>query len=180
MSVAKVYPDPRRLVPRLRQVRRRRRTVVFANGCFDLLHVGHVRYLEAAKALGDLLIVAVNTDASMRLVKPHRRPVVPDAERIELVAALEAVDYVVPLEDRTPIGLIELFRPDIHTKGTDYTLDRLPERPIVEAYGGRVALVGGPKDHSTTELLRAIEAREERGPMPAGGAAVIMGNGELA
>jgi D-glycero-beta-D-manno-heptose 1-phosphate adenylyltransferase len=156
MERAKVFRDPASLVPRLEQARADGRTIVFANGCFELLHVGHIRYLQAAKALGDLLIVAVNTDESMRLIKPDRRPVNTDSERMELIAALEAVDYVVPLADRTPVALIELLRPDVHTKGTDYTLDRIPERVVVERYGGRVELVGGPKDHSTTEMLRRM------------------------
>jgi D-beta-D-heptose 7-phosphate kinase/D-beta-D-heptose 1-phosphate adenosyltransferase len=131
--------------------------IVTANGCFELLHVGHVHYLASAKALGDVLIVAVNTDDSMRLIKPDRRPVNPDSERFEIIAALEAVDYVVPLNERTPVSLLELFKPDIHTKGTDYTLDKIPERVVVERYGGRVELVGGPKSHSTTDMLRALQ-----------------------
>jgi D-beta-D-heptose 7-phosphate kinase/D-beta-D-heptose 1-phosphate adenosyltransferase len=152
----KIILEPIALQPRIEALRRRGKKIVFANGCFELLHVGHIRYLNAAKALGDVLIVAVNTDESMALIKPERRPVNPDIERMEILAALEAVDYVVPLAERTPVELIQLFRPDIHTKGTDYTLDRIPERSVVESYGGRVELVGGPKDHSTTDMLRAL------------------------
>jgi D-glycero-beta-D-manno-heptose 1-phosphate adenylyltransferase len=100
--------------------------------------------------------VAVNTDESMRVIKPDRRPVNKDYERLELIAAFAPVDYVVPLRETTPERLIQLYRPDIHTKGTDYTLDRIPERALVESYGGRVELVGDPKDHSTTEMLRAL------------------------
>jgi D-glycero-beta-D-manno-heptose 1-phosphate adenylyltransferase len=166
MSTTKIFEDPARLVPHLEEARRRGRTLVFANGCFELLHVGHIRYLRAARALGDLLIVAVNTDASLRLIKPDRRPVNGDRERMEILAALESVDYVVPLADRTPAGLLGLFRPQVHTKGTDYTLERIPERSVVEAYGGRVELVGGIKERSTTAMLHAIRSPLETAPDP--------------
>ena len=156
MSVNKIHLDPKSLSPHVESLRARGKTVVFANGCFELLHVGHVRYLEAAKALGDVLIVAVNTDESMRRIKPDRQPVNPDHERFELLAALEAVDFVVPLREDTPQSLLELFRPQIHTKGTDYTPDRIPERAVVERYGGRVQIVGDPKEHSTTAMLEAL------------------------
>lgn len=156
MFTRKIYLDPEVLAPEIERLRQAGKAIVFANGCFELLHVGHVRYLYAAKELGDVLIVAVNTDDSMRRIKPDRRPVNPDVERMQLIAAFEPVDYVVPLRDTTPVALIKLFRPDIHTKGTDYTLDRIPERVVVESYGGRVELVGGPKDHSTSEMLRAL------------------------
>jgi D-glycero-beta-D-manno-heptose 1-phosphate adenylyltransferase len=154
--MSKIYLDPPRLERRIRRLRNRGATVVLANGCFELLHVGHVRYLEAAKALGDILIVAVNTDESMRLIKPDRRPVNPDRERLEIIAALASVDFVVPLSERTPASLIELFRPDVQAKGTDYRLDQIPERVLVESYGGRVELVGGPKRRSTTDMLHSI------------------------
>ena len=163
--MSKVYLDPRRLARRVARLRGRGAAIVLANGCFELLHVGHVRYLEAAKALGDVLIVAVNTDESIRLIKPDRRPVNPDRERFEIVAGLGAVDYVVPLSERTPASLIELFRPEIHAKGNDYTLDQIPERALVESLGGRVALVGGPKRRSTTEMLRSIRLTPAASPM---------------
>lgn len=156
MSIDKIYFEPQNLRPHIDSLRARGKMIVFANGCFELLHVGHVRYLEAAKALGDVLIVAVNTDASMRRIKPRRQPVNPDEERFELLAALQAVDFVVPLRNDTPDSLLELFRPQIHTKGTDYTLDKIPERSVVERYGGRVAIVGDPKEHSTTAMLEAL------------------------
>jgi rfaE bifunctional protein nucleotidyltransferase chain/domain len=127
--------------------------VVLANGVFDLLHVGHVRYLEAARALGDLLVVAVNADASVRANKGPDRPVVPEDERAELIAALEAVDLVVVFADRTVERVIAALRPDVQAKGTDYTPETIPERAAVEAYGGRVAVCGDPKDHSTSELI---------------------------
>lgn len=128
----------------------------FANGCFDLLHVGHVRYLEAAKAEADRLIVAINADASVADLKGPGRPIMPARERAELVAALRAVDYVVIFGDRTVDRLLQQLRPDVHCKGTDYTPDTVPERGIVRAYGGRTAIVGDPKDHSTRDLLARI------------------------
>jgi rfaE bifunctional protein nucleotidyltransferase chain/domain len=157
VSRSKVVLTPPDLVPRVEAARRRGRTIVFANGCFELLHVGHVRYLAAARALGDLLIVAVNTDASIALIKPDRRPVNSETERFEIIAALDAVDFVIPLADRAPAALLHAFRPHIYAKGTDYTLEQLaPERAIVERYGGRVALVGGPKCRSTRAMLDLI------------------------
>ena len=129
------------------------RTVAFANGAFDLLHVGHVRYLEAAKAEADRLVVAINSDASVRASKGEGRPILSENARAELVAALRCVDYVVIFHDRTVDRLLTLMKPDVHCKGTDYTLDTVPERDTVRAYGGRIAIVGDPKDHSTTELV---------------------------
>jgi D-beta-D-heptose 7-phosphate kinase/D-beta-D-heptose 1-phosphate adenosyltransferase len=165
----KIYLEPERLVPTLESLRAKGASVVFANGCFELLHVGHIRYLAAARALGDCLIVAVNTDASMRKIKPDRRPVIPDHERFEILAALAVVDFIVPLEDRTPAALLHLLRPDIQAKGTDYTLEKIPERVVVEAYGGRVAIVGDEKTHSTTDMLRLLTiSAEERSGSPAG------------
>ena len=132
------------------------RTVAFANGVFDLLHVGHVRYIEAAAAEGDRLIVAVNDDASVRKLKGEGRPILTAADRAELVAALRAVDYVVIFPEPTVGPLLELLKPDVHCKGTDYTAETVPERDVVKAYGGRVAIVGDPKDHSTRDLLSRI------------------------
>ena len=129
------------------------RTIAFANGCFDVLHVGHVRYLEGAARQADRLVVAVNDDAAVERLKGPGRPVLPAADRAELVAALRAVDYVVVFPDPTVARLLEQGRPDVHCKGTDYTADSVPERETVRAYGGRVAIVGDSKDHSTTELL---------------------------
>ena len=156
MSVNKIFSDPHSLVPHIEDLKQRGLTVVFANGCFELLHVGHVRYLQAARALGDVLIVAINTDASIRIIKPDRKPVNPDVERMEIIAGLDSVDYVVPLADETPVSLILLLKPDVHTKGTDYTLDQIPEREAVESYGGRVELVGGPKVRNTSDMLRRL------------------------
>src|SRR3954447_26849471 len=142
--------------------RRAGRTVAFANGCFDLLHVGHVRYLEAAAQEADVLVVALNDDASVRQLKGAGRPILSAGHRAALVAALRCVDYVVIFPEPTVGPLLELLRPDVHCKGTDYTVDSVPEREIVKKYGGRTAIVGDPKDHSTRDLLARI-AGPERG-----------------
>ena len=133
--------------------------MALANGVFDLLHVGHVRYLEGARQLADVLVVAVNSDASTRANKGEGRPVIPEDERAEMVAALGCVDHVVIFDQRTVVEVIRALRPDVHVKGTDYTPESIPEREEVEAYGGRVAVAGDPKDHSTTELIRKLEPR---------------------
>jgi len=130
--------------------------IVLANGAFDLLHVGHVRYLEGARALGDVLVVAVNSDASVRAAKGEGRPVVPAAERAELVAALRCVDHVLVFDAPDVRAVIRALKPDVHAKGTDYTVDTVPERDEVLSYGGRVAITGDPKHHSTTALARKL------------------------
>ncbi len=145
------------LVARVAQDRQAGRTLAFANGGFDLLHVGHVRYLEAARREADRLIVAVNDDRSIRGLKGPSRPVLPEADRAELVAALRAVDYVVIFPEPTVTPLLELLKPDVHCKGTDYTVETVPERDTVRAYGGRIAIVGDPKDHSTSGLLTRLQ-----------------------
>ena len=136
------------------------RTVALANGCFDLLHVGHVRYLRGAAAEADRLIVAVNDDATVATLKGAGRPVQAAPERAEIVAALGVVDYVVVFTTPTVAGLLRALRPDVHCKGTDYTPETVPERSVVQAYGGRVAIVGDPKAHSTRELVDRIGRRE--------------------
>ncbi len=138
------------------RLRREGQKLVFANGAFDLLHVGHVRYLEAARREGDFLLVGVNSDASVRRLKGEGRPVVPEGERAEIVAALRCVDAVVVFDESSPAGLIAELRPSVHAKGTDYTPDSVPERAAVEEAGGRVAIVGDPKDHATTDLVARL------------------------
>ena len=133
--------------------------VVFANGCFDLLHVGHVRYLSGAKACGDILVVAINSDASVRRLKGAGRPLLAENERAEMVASLETVDYVTVFDAPTADQLLAEIRPDVHAKGTDYTRDSVPERATVLASGGTVEIVGDPKDHSTRDLIRSILLR---------------------
>jgi rfaE bifunctional protein nucleotidyltransferase chain/domain len=132
------------------------RTIAFANGCFDLLHVGHVRYLQAAAAEADRLIVAVNDDRSLSSLKGPGRPILSAADRAELVAALRGVDYVVVFGDATVERLLRRLEPDVHCKGTDYTVETVPERAVVQAYGGRTAIVGDPKQHSTRDLLARL------------------------
>ena len=147
------------LIQRVADDRRRGLTHAFANGAFDLLHVGHIRYLEAAKKEADRLIVAINDDVSVRGLKGAARPVLGQADRAELVAALRAVDYVVIFSEPTVAPLLELLRPDVHCKGTDYTVDNVPERATVRGYGGRIAIVGDPKDHSTSDLLTRLRSK---------------------
>jgi rfaE bifunctional protein nucleotidyltransferase chain/domain len=132
------------------------KTVALANGIFDLFHVGHLRYLEGAKALGDVLVVAVNSDASTRRNKGPGRPVVPEGERAEIVAALACVDHVVLFGSKTVVPLIRKLKPDWQVKGTDYTPETIPEAAEVRKHGGRVAVAGDPKDHSTSDLLRRL------------------------
>jgi rfaE bifunctional protein nucleotidyltransferase chain/domain len=146
------------LIERVAADRTQKLTIALANGGFDLLHVGHIRYLEGAKREADRLIVAINSDASTRGLKGPGRPVLAEADRAELVAALRAVDYVVIFDEPTVAPLLEVLRPDVHCKGTDYTLDTVPERETVRAYGGRIAIVGDPKDHSTSGLLSRLKS----------------------
>ncbi|MBU8899210.1 adenylyltransferase/cytidyltransferase family protein [Corallococcus sp. M34] len=138
------------------QWRAQGRTVALANGVFDLLHVGHVRYLEGAKALADVLVVAVNSDASTRAYKGPGRPYIPELERAELVAALACTDRVLLFDESNVRHIIRALQPDLHVKGTDYTPDSIPEGDEVRAYGGRTAVSGDPKDHSTTDLARRL------------------------
>jgi D-glycero-beta-D-manno-heptose 1-phosphate adenylyltransferase len=144
------------LAERIARNRAKGLTHAFANGGFDLLHVGHVRYLEGARREADRLIVAINDDESVRGHKGPNRPILPAADRAELVAALRAVDYVVIFHEATVDSLLQLLKPEVHCKGTDYTLETVPERETVRAYGGRIAIVGDPKDHSTRDLLSRI------------------------
>ena len=138
------------------------RTIALANGCFDILHVGHIRYLAGAAAEADRLVVAVNDDASVTALKGPGRPVLSADERAELVAALASVDYVVVFSAPTVAELLDGLKPDVHCKGTDYTVDTVPERDVVRAYGGRTAIVGDPKDHSTRDLLDRLAERLEQ------------------
>jgi rfaE bifunctional protein nucleotidyltransferase chain/domain len=134
------------------------RTIALANGCFDLLHVGHVRYLQGAAAEADRLVVAVNDDGSVRALKGPGRPVLTAADRAELVAALRGVHYVTLFSDSTVERLLRLLRPDVHCKGTDYTVETVPERAVVSAYGGRTAIVGDRKSHASRDLLARIRS----------------------
>jgi D-glycero-beta-D-manno-heptose 1-phosphate adenylyltransferase len=152
------------LIDIVRRDRAAGRTIAFANGCFDVLHAGHVRYLQGAAGEADRLIVAVNDDRSVAALKGAGRPILPAAERSELVAGLRGVDYVIVFDDATVARLLARLEPDVHCKGTDYTVDTVPERAVVAAYGGRTAIVGDPKHHATRDLLARIrqEGQERR------------------
>lgn len=154
------------LEPIVAQAKQQGKTVVFTNGCFDLLHAGHLGCLEGAKALGDLLIVGVNSDASERRLKGPSRPILPQKERCELLASLRCVDYVVIFDEDQPILLLQRLQPDIHAKGTDYTEHTVPERDVVLGYGGRVAICGEPKSPGSRGMIATI--LERYGPSPSG------------
>ena len=145
------------LIQRVNAARRGRSIVVLANGCFDVLHAGHVRYLQAAKAAGDILVVGVNSDAQVTRLKGAGRPLLPESERAELVASLAAVDLVTIFNEPTVAELLVAIKPDVHAKGTDYTEDTVPERDVVRSFGGRVAIVGDPKDHSTSDMIKRVK-----------------------
>ncbi|QQS42948.1 MAG: adenylyltransferase/cytidyltransferase family protein [Acidobacteriota bacterium] len=145
-----------RLVARVAVERRERKRIVLANGCFDVLHVGHIRYLNAAREAGDFLVVGINSDEQVRRLKGHGRPFLPQDERAEVIAALRPVDAVTVFEEPTVKELIRAIRPDFHAKGTDYTEETVPERDIVRECGGKVIIVGDPKDHSSTDLLASV------------------------
>ncbi len=147
---------------RVRAWRRAGELVTLANGCFDLLHVGHVRYLTAARGLGGKLVVAVNSDESVRALKGAGRPVMPAEERAEILAALADVDAVVIFPEKDVRAIIREIRPDFHAKGTDYTAESVPERDVVEACGGQVAIVGDPKNHSATQIIRSRISPQKR------------------
>ena len=137
------------------------KSIAFANGCFDILHVGHVRYLQGAAAEADRLVVAVNDDGSVARLKGEGRPILPAADRAELVSSVRGVDYVVLFGDPNVERLLRLVRPDVHCKGTDYTIDSVPERAVVRELGARTAIVGDPKDHATRDLLTRIRSGRE-------------------
>ncbi len=148
--------SPEALRDRVAEWRRGGQQIVLTNGCFDLLHVGHIRYLRGAKALGGKLVVAMNSDESVQQIKGEGRPFMPAAERAEIIAALSDVDAVVIFDGPDVRGLIREIHPDIQAKGTDYTRENVPERDEVLAYGGRIEIVGDPKDHSTTNFLTQL------------------------
>jgi D-glycero-beta-D-manno-heptose 1-phosphate adenylyltransferase len=147
------------LQPVVEKHRQNRKTIIFANGCFDLLHVGHIRYLEGARRLGDILILGLNSDYSVKKLKGPLRPLMPENERAEILAAISYVDYIVIFDEPTVQRLLLQLRPDVHCKGTDYTLESVPEREVVLSYGGRIAIVGDPKDHSTRDFIQEILKR---------------------
>jgi rfaE bifunctional protein nucleotidyltransferase chain/domain len=147
------------LVERINALRAEGAAIVLANGCFDMFHVGHLRYLEGACALGDVLVVAINSDRQTREIKGEGRPFTPENERAEIIAALHCVDFVTVFDEPTVEEVLLAIKPDFHAKGTDYTVDTVPEREIVRSYGGTVAIVGDPKDHSSTEIIRRLSGK---------------------
>jgi len=149
--------DRKELVELVTAAREAGARIVLANGCFDVLHVGHIRYLAGARELGDVLVVGVNSDEQVALQKGAGRPVLPATERAEIVAALESVTFVTIFSEPTVEELLLALKPDVHAKGTDYTTETVPERDVVRSYGGQVAIVGDPKDHSTSAILARLE-----------------------
>ena len=156
MSTRSKIVDRAALVERMGEHRLAGRTVAFANGLFDILHVGHLRYLEAARAEADALVVAINSDVSARRLKGPDRPLVPEDERAELIGGFACVDYVTVFDEGTVEPLLRTPRPDVHCKGTDYTPETVPERDVARELGIRIAIVGDPKDHATTDVIRKI------------------------
>jgi D-glycero-beta-D-manno-heptose 1-phosphate adenylyltransferase len=163
MKTQKLVLSQNELVKVLAAHRANNEKIVLANGCFDLLHVGHTRYLSGAKAEGDILVVAINSDDSVRKLKGEGRPTVPELERAELVAALESVDYVIIFDEPNVEPLLEALRPNIHAKGTDYTAETVPERAVADRLGIRVAIVGDAKNHSTRDLLAHLAGNKSAG-----------------
>lgn len=164
-----MWPDPKEKIKSLAELKEitvRLQSsglrVVFANGCFDLIHVGHTRYLQSASALGDVLILGLNSDASVMALKGRGRPLQTQAERAEILASMECVDYVLLFDALTVDGILNELHPDIHAKGTDYTKESVPERETVRAYGGEVAIAGDPKDHSTRDLIKTILSKVQK------------------
>lgn len=149
--------DRESLVAQIESAKNEGQTIVFTNGCFDVLHAGHIRYLLGARELGNILVVAINSDAQVRRLKGVGRPILSEHDRAELVASIEAVDFVTIFDEPTVEQLLLVLRPDVHAKGTDYTEETVPERDVVRSFGGRVAIVGDPKNHSTSEMLKRLK-----------------------
>ncbi|HOJ71636.1 MAG TPA: adenylyltransferase/cytidyltransferase family protein [Syntrophorhabdaceae bacterium] len=159
--MGRIIRDIERLKEIINEEKARGKRIVFGNGCFDILHVGHIRYLRGAKELGDCLVVAVNDDTSVETLGKRKKVVTPVDERVEIISAIDCVDYITVFSEPTVERLLRELKPDIHAKGTDYTEDSVPERDIVLSYGGRVAIVGDPKNHSTTDIIKTIQGLKE-------------------
>lgn len=152
--------DREDLVKKISELRKTGAKIALANGCFDLFHVGHIRYLTGAKALADVLVVGINSDEQVKKLKGANRPFMPEAERAEIVSAFSFVDFVTIFDEPTVTELLRALKPDFHAKGTDYTVDSVPEREIVREYGGQTAIVGDPKDHSSTDLIELVSGKK--------------------
>ena len=151
--------DERALNDALTTERKNGKTIAFANGCFDVVHVGHIRYLQDAAKVADVLVVGVNGDDSVRVLKGEGRPLMPAGERAEIISAIRGVSYVTIFDEKSPARLLGVLRPDFQCKGTDYTAESVPERDVVTAYGGKVVIAGDPKDHSTTAVLEKMRRK---------------------
>ncbi len=154
--MAQVILDHKELADKVSALKAQGKKIVFTNGCFDLLHVGHVRYLRGAKALGDIMVLALNTDDSIKRLKGPERPLLPLEYRMGILSAFEMVDLITAFEDDTVTPLLLMLKPDIHAKGTDYSPETVPEKDTVASYGGKVAVVGDPKDHASRNLIQEI------------------------
>ena len=154
--MAQVILDHDELARKIEELKKQGKKVIFANGCFDLLHVGHVRYLRGAKALGDVLVLAINSDASIRRLKGSERPLLPLEDRLGILGVFEMIDFVTPFEEDTVSPLLLKLKPNVQAKGTDYTPDTIPEKDTVASFGGTVAVVGDPKDHASKNLIQEI------------------------
>jgi rfaE bifunctional protein nucleotidyltransferase chain/domain len=162
--MAQVMLNHDELAKKIDELKKQGKKVIFANGCFDLLHVGHVRYLRGAKALGDVLVLAINSDASVRRLKGPERPLLPLEDRLGILSAFEMIDFVTAFEDDTVSPLLLKLKPNVQVKGTDYTPDTIPEKDTVASFGGEVAVVGDPKDHASKNLIQEI--LRKYGPLP--------------
>jgi rfaE bifunctional protein nucleotidyltransferase chain/domain len=162
--MARVILDHNELAQKIDELKKQGKKIIFANGCFDLLHVGHVRYLRGAKALGDVLVLAINSDASVCRLKGPERPLLPLEDRLGILGAFEMIDYVTAFDDDTVSPLLLKLKPSVQVKGTDYTTDTIPEKDTVASFGGQVAVVGDPKDHASKNLIQEI--LRKYGPLP--------------
>ncbi|MFQ5714376.1 MAG: adenylyltransferase/cytidyltransferase family protein [Candidatus Scalinduaceae bacterium] len=156
MMMAEIIRDHAKLFSIIESLKKKGKKIIFANGCFDVLHVGHIRCLNDAKDLGDILIVAVNDDKSMRIIKGDGHPLMPEDERMEILAALRSVDYITLFSEKTVDSLLLKLKPHVHAKGTDYTVETVPERETVLSYGGEIAITGDQKNHSSSEIKNAL------------------------
>ncbi len=155
-AAARILDRPS-LIARMQAAKEAGQRIVFANGCFDILHAGHIRYLQGASELGDVLVVAINADAQVRALKGMGRPILAEHDRAELVASIAVVDFVTIFDEPTVEQLLLAVQPDVHAKGTDYTAETVPERDVIRSFGGSVAIVGDPKNHSTSEMLKRFK-----------------------
>ncbi|MCX7703133.1 MAG: adenylyltransferase/cytidyltransferase family protein [Planctomycetota bacterium] len=155
--MAEIVHDRSKLRAIIEEAQRAGKTVVFANGCFDIIHAGHIRYIRGARLLGDILVVGVNSDESVRQLKGTDRPVMPLEERLEVLSEFRSIDYLIPFAETRADSLLAALKPDIHAKGTDYTQTTVPERDTVLSFGGRIAIVGDPKNHSVTDIIKRLK-----------------------